>query len=78
MSAELEIAKHKIEELESQLNASMLEIESLKEALARHKRKVKRLWKENCDLSLAHEDEVDLKDNEIAGAATAAGDRALR
>jgi len=27
---------------------------------------VKRLWKENCDLSLAHEDEVDLKDAEIA------------
>jgi len=61
LSAELEIAKLKIKELESQVAASMEEVESLKVALVKQKQKVKRLWKESCDLSLAHEDEVDLK-----------------
>jgi len=44
----------------------MEEVESFKTALVKKKQKVKRLWKENCDLSLAHEDEVDLKNAEIA------------
>ena len=47
LSAELELAKHKIEQLESQLNTSLLEIESLKAAIVRQKQKVKCLWKEN-------------------------------
>jgi len=41
-------------------------VESLKAALVKQKQKVKCLWKENCDLSLAHEDEVNLRDAEIA------------
>lgn len=66
LSAELDKVNYKIEQLESQLNASRLEVESLKAALVKQKLKVKHLWKENCDLSLAHEDTIDLKDEEIA------------
>jgi len=66
LSSELEAPKLKIKELESWLSTSMEEVESLTAALVRQKQKVKRLWKENCDLSMAHEDQIELKDTEIA------------
>ena len=64
LSAELEAAKLKIKELESWLSASLEEVESLTVALVRQKQKVKRLWKESCDLSMAH-DQIKLKDTKI-------------
>jgi len=45
---------------------SLEDVESLTAALARQKQKVKCLRKENCDLSMAHKDQIELKDTEIA------------
>lgn len=42
------------------------ELSELKAALEKEKRKIKRIWQEKCDLQLAHEDKIDVKDIEIA------------
>ena len=41
------------------------ELASLREALAREKDKVKRMWRQKCEQLLHHEDEQDAKDTEI-------------
>ena len=38
----------------------------VKAALEKEKRRVKRIWREKCDLQLSHEDAMDAKDIEIA------------
>ena len=42
------------------------ELSDSKAALEKEKRKVKKIWREKCDLQLAHKDEIDAKDVEIA------------
>ena len=65
LTSELEQATNKILSLESELVAASKEIISLKGALDKQQLKVKRLWRENCDLQLKHEEEIELKDREI-------------
>ena len=53
-------------ESERQSNeAQRTELASLREALAREKEKVKRMWRQKCEQLLNHEDEQDAKDAEI-------------
>ena len=42
------------------------ELGEAKAALEREKRRVKKIWREKCDLQLSHEDAMDAKDVEIA------------
>ena len=42
------------------------ELAESKAVLEKEKRRVKRIWREKCDLQLSHEDAIDAKDVEIA------------
>ena len=71
-SQELQAALERLREVEEALDAERrnyeqkdVELTEARSSLEREKRKVKRVWREKCDLQLSHEDEMDEKDLEI-------------
>ena len=68
LEAELSEAKATIEQLRVTESATTMaeKIDRLKQVLAKESQKAKKFWKQKCDLMLRHEDEIDVKDTEIA------------
>ena len=54
-----------LEEEQQRAANHLAELTSAKEALAREKQKVKRMWRDKCEQLLRHEDQQDAKDAEI-------------
>ena len=54
-----------LEEKQQRAADHLAKLTSVKEALARERQKVKRMWRDKCEQLLRHEDQQDAKDAEI-------------
>lgn len=64
--ASLHTAERALEDESRRCQQQNTELSEVRAALDKEKRKVKRIWREKCELQLSHEDVVDEKDVEIA------------